>query len=464
VTPLPFPALWPNIRKKVLAEVKPSKREHEEIDEFRAKLCVNLAEALRRDGIEADVEVHGSVARDTWLVGQRDIDTFIILPRGTRRDLLKVNEAVKRFVGEGWIEAYAEHPYVKKEIGGFEVEFIPCFHAGPGKCILSATDRTPLHTAYLQPRLTEALRDDVRVLKAFIRGIGVYGAEIKVGGFSGYLCELLVIAHGGFEPLIEAAAKWGEHPTVTFEKAKTETFKEPLVVIDPVDAGRNVASAVNETSLWTFVAAARQFAKAPSGSFFWPTAHDASDLAKRLDERGTNTLFIVIPDPAPSVPDTLWGQLHRTEKALGRALTDRGFNVFRTAAWSDEATRHILIYEIESVALPPVMKRIGPPVRLAKDSEDFLSRYMGSPDLVAGPGVEGGKWWVEVKRERFLTMAGLKSAIVGGYEELGVPKHLAELIEDGGAVYVNSDVAPELRGDFPAFLDAFIRGRPDWLG
>ena len=31
-----------------------------------------------------------------------------------------------------------------------------------------------------------------------MQGIGVYGAEIKVGGFSGYLCELLVMKYGGF--------------------------------------------------------------------------------------------------------------------------------------------------------------------------------------------------------------------------------------------------------------------------
>jgi tRNA nucleotidyltransferase (CCA-adding enzyme) len=463
--PLPLPAPWPKIRKKVLAEVKPTQREHEEIDAFIVGMRGRLAAALKDEGIEVDVEIHGSVARDTWLVGQRDIDTFIILPRGVRRDLLRVNEAVKRFVGEGWVEAYAEHPYVKKEIGGFEVEFIPCFRAVPGRGILSATDRTPLHTGFLQPRLTEQLRDDVRVLKAFIRGIGVYGAEIKVGGFSGYLCELLVVYHGGFEALMEAASGWGEHPVVKFgEGVKTGGFREPLIVVDPVDAERNVASAVSETALWTFVAAARAFSKMPSGGFFWPVAREASNLCEELKGRGADTLFIVIPDSAPPVPDTLWGQLHRTEKALGRALTDRGFRVFRSASWSDEVERHILVYELESITLPPVVKKIGPPVRLVKDSEDFLSRYMGSPDLVGGPGVEGSKWWVEVRRKQAFTASSLREALVAGYEELGVPKHLADLITKSGGVYVNGEIALELRGDFPRFLEGFLRGRPDWLG
>jgi tRNA nucleotidyltransferase (CCA-adding enzyme) len=237
-----------------------------------------------------------------------------------------------------------------------------------------------------------------------------------------------------------------------------------LVVVDPVDAGRNVASAVSETSLWTFVAAARQFMRMPSGAFFWPETRDSSNLAQKLEERGSDVLFIVIPDPAPPVPDTLWGQLHRTEKALGRALGDRGFKVLRSATWSDEERRHIFIYEMETVDLPPVVKKVGPPVRLAKDSDDFLSRYMGSPDLVAGPGVEGSKWWVEVRRRQAFTAATLREALVSGYEELGVPKRLADLVGVGGAVYVNGGVSPELHGGFPEFLEGFLRGRPDWLG
>jgi tRNA nucleotidyltransferase (CCA-adding enzyme) len=62
---------------------------------------------------------------------------------------------------------------------------------------LSATDRTPfIH--YVKKRLGKTLQDDVRLLKKFMQGIKVYGAEIKTGGFSGYLCELLILHYGSF--------------------------------------------------------------------------------------------------------------------------------------------------------------------------------------------------------------------------------------------------------------------------
>ena len=463
---MPLPEPWSQLKKKILAGIKPNERHHEEITAFIVKLKVSLAEALRRGGVDADVEVHGSVARDTWLVGQRDIDTFIILRHGSeRRDLLRVNEVVKGYVGKGWVEAYAEHPYVKKEMEGFEVEFIPCFRAEAGKGFASSTDRTPLHTGYLQPRLTDPLRDDVRVLKAFMRGIGVYGAEIKVGGFSGYLCELLVVSHGSFEGLIEAAANWGDHPVIQVEKVSNlSKFKEPLVVVDPVDANRNVASAVTETALWTFVAAARALSERPSERFFKATINDASRLKEELVNRGADVLFVVIPDDDPPVPDTLWGQLYRTEKALGRALGERGFKVFRSGSWSDEAKRHIFVYELESISLSPVIKKVGPPVRLPKESNDFLQTYIGSPELVGGPGIEGGKWWVMVKRKQVFPRTYLRKALADGYEELGVPKRLADLLGEDGDVYINEEIEGELRGEFPAFLEGFLRGRPDWLG
>jgi tRNA nucleotidyltransferase (CCA-adding enzyme) len=126
--------------------------------------------------------------------------------------------------------------------------------------------------------------------------------------------------------------------------------------------------------------------------------------------------------------------------------------------------RHIFVYELESITLPPVVKRVGPPVRLVKDSEDFLSQYIGSPDLVSGPWIEGAKWWVEVRRRNAFTREHLREALVNGYEELGVPKRLADLLGEGGGVYVNLEITPELRGEFPQFLEGFLRGRPDWLG
>ncbi len=462
-----LPEAWTQLRREILSEIKPTKEEQKELVAFVSKLRSGLVKALAEAGIDSEVEIHGSVARDTWLRGQRDIDLFIILKsEAVRSDLLRVNEAVKGYVGPGWVEAYAEHPYVKKMVDGFDVEFIPCFKVEEGERIASAADRTPLHTRYILDHLAESQRDEVRLLKMFTKGIGVYGAEIKVGGFSGYLCELLVIAYGSFEGVILAAQDWREHEAIQLRKAgKPGKFNEPIIVIDPVDSNRNVASAVTETVLWTFVAATRAFMEKPEKKFFVPVSRDVpNDLPKQLAERGVDVLFVHVPDCDPPVPDTLWGQLYKAEKAFGRALGERGFKVLRSASWSDEEKRHIFVYEIESMVLPPVVKKMGPPVSLLKDSKDFLNTYLGSPEVVSGPGIERGKWWVEVKRKNALSRVYLEKTLVNDCEEHGVPKRLATILRKHGSVMINDEIEAQLTGRFTLFLEGFLRGRPDWLG
>ena len=47
-------------------------------------------------------------------------------------------------------------------------------------------------------------------------------------------------------------------------------FPEPMVIVDPVDKGRNVASAVQPEKLYSLIAASRAFLQTPSNAFFFP--------------------------------------------------------------------------------------------------------------------------------------------------------------------------------------------------
>jgi len=194
---------WGELRELILRRIRPSVEEERLVEAFCRRVSGELSERLREAGFKAVAEVHGSVAKGTWLSGERDLDIFILLDPGYERDVIpSVLEVVKRYLGSGWVEAYAEHPYLQARIDEFQVDFVPCFRIRPGEPLKSATDRTPLHTAYVREHLKPEQRDEVRLLKRFMKGIGVYGAELKVGGFSGYLCELLIIHYGSFEKLL----------------------------------------------------------------------------------------------------------------------------------------------------------------------------------------------------------------------------------------------------------------------
>ena len=460
------------LREEVLLRLVPGEEERRQVREFTERLERELSERLQESGLRATAEVHGSTARDTWLSGEEDVDVFIVLdPEYGRNIIPKVLDIVRDYVGPGWVEAYAEHPYIQAEVDGFDVEFVPCFRVDPGEGLISATDRTPLHTKYVRENLPPGGGDEVRLLKRFMMGVGVYGAEVKVGGFSGYLCELLIAHYRSFYNLLAAASAWEQREVVdvtgsTEPEALKKKFGELLIVPDPVDPSRNAASAVSDNSMWTFAASARAFLKWPRETFFFPEKREAdfNVVLDSLRSRGSNMMFVVVADGDVDVPDVLWGQLYKAERTLSFLLRESGFSLIRSGVWSDEASKHILLFELETAVLPELMKFKGPPVVLEEDSVKFLRAHIGDEYTVSGPWIEGQRWWVEKRRRdrnaRFL----LEHTLGGGGVGVGIPRRLSLKIARGFQVLLDDEISAHLSRDFARFLNSFLRGRPDWLG
>ena len=85
----------------------------------------------------------------------------------------------------------------------------------------SAVDRTLLHTKYITSHLKEEQKSEVLLLKKFMSEIKTYGSEFKVGGFAGYLCELLILKYGTFEKLLENAQYWDYGTIIDLENYGT---------------------------------------------------------------------------------------------------------------------------------------------------------------------------------------------------------------------------------------------------
>jgi len=282
----------------VLEKVTPKKRERAEMENLAEKLERKVVSASKDFGVEAEVRVEGSVAKDTWLSREPDIDIFMrvstTVPRKSLGSIcLKI--ARKSTEGSKQIERFAEHPYLEAIVDDTRINIVPCYKVERGEW-LSATDRTPFHTDYVKKHLEKQMKGEVRLLKKFMKGTGVYGAEIKVGGFSGYLCELLILRYKSFVNALKAFAQHKKRIIIDieghYEGRENELellFKEPLVTVDPVDRGRNVASAVQPKKLYTFVAAARAFLGNPDTKFFYPpetAALPAKELEQKLAKHG----------------------------------------------------------------------------------------------------------------------------------------------------------------------------------
>ena len=465
-----------HVCSQVLLKISPTADERKKILALAKELERKVASSAAKLGVEAVVRVEGSVAKDTWLREEPDIDVFMCLPPTIpRKTLGAVSLEIAREATEGsrQVERFAEHPYLEAFVEGFRVNIVPCYCAGRGEW-LSATDRTPFHTDYVNKRLNQTLRGEVRLLKRFLQGIRVYGAEIKVGGFSGYLCELLIVHYASFTKVLEEFAKCTARMVIDIEsyyagreKELKLLFDEPLVVIDPVDKGRNVASAVKPDKVYTLVGAARAFLKTPSTEFFFRPrvkAFSRRELQRNLKNRGSDCLFLTFHS-VKAVPDVVWGQLYKTQRALRKMFELNDFNVLRDAVWSDEENLCAFVFELEQHMLSGVKKHVGPPLEREKECENFLSKYAENGCVVSGPYVEDGRWLVEVQRKHTDAVLLLREKLKEGGRNAGVANLVSQALKDGFNVMVNGEVSEGYSGnrEFARFLTEFLRGKPFWL-
>ena len=464
------------LTKQVLEKISPKKEDYAKVDALTRELEKKITLACQEQGVPAIVRVEGSVAKDTWLRENPDIDIFMRLPTSIpRKNLGDIGlKIAKKAAGDSeQLERFAEHPYLEIFVEGYRVDIVPCYDAKPGEW-QSATDRTPYHTDYIKKRLSKDLRGEVRLLKKFMQGIDVYGAEIKVGGFSGYLSELLIMKYCSFAETVRAFAQYNQRVVIDIENyyANRENelsllFPEPLVIVDPVDKGRNVASAVQPQKLYNFVGAARAFLKKPDTSFFYPPKPQALPVASlkgQLENRGSSIVFLVI-DQVGAVPDVLWGQLYRTKRSLHKLIELNDYKILKDAVWSNEKNLSIFIFELEQQVLPNIKKHLGPPLEREVESENFLAKYADNKSVISGPYIEDGRWIVEVPRKTTDAVVLLKEKLADGGKNAGVAELIAKSIRKNLTVLVKDEIAAVYKEnhDFAEFLTDFLSGKPFWL-
>ncbi|NHN63356.1 MULTISPECIES: CCA tRNA nucleotidyltransferase [Haloarcula] len=456
---------------KVRARASPTDDERAQLQRVADAVMADAEAAIADLPVEAEVVQVGSTARGTWTAGDRDVDVFVCFPPSIDRETLEeYGLAVGHDVLPDGREEYAEHPYVVGEREGYAVDLVPCYAVEDATEIQSAVDRTPFHTRYLQERLDDNSAAEVRVAKQFLKGIGVYGSDLRTRGFSGYLTELLVLEFGGFRAFLEAVADW--HPPVRLDPDDhgSETFDDPLVVIDPTDPERNVAAVLSETNVATLQHYARDLLAEPRVSLFTeddPCPFEAADVEAAVSQRGTTPVALRFAAP-DVVDDQLWPQLRKSLDGLCSELDRRGFEVLRSAAFVeddsgepetlDTETRGrdaVLLLEFAVAEQPAVERHEGPPVHVREHASGFFQKYDDNSE-VAGPFIDGDRYVVERQRA-FTTATGfLSSAAV---YDVGLGQRIESALENGYEVLVGTDIAA-LADGFGVDLASYFDPKP----
>ena len=118
-----------------LKRINPSEEDRKRIETLARKLEEKVAASAKKKGVKAIVRVEGSVAKDTWLKEEPDIDVFMCLPPTIpRRELGEVSLEIAREATEGskQVERFAEHPYLEAFVEGMRINIVPCYCAKRG--------------------------------------------------------------------------------------------------------------------------------------------------------------------------------------------------------------------------------------------------------------------------------------------------------------------------------------------
>jgi len=464
------------VLSEVLKRTTPSREGRKHVLSLAEELKQRVEKTAREAGLDVKIRVEGSVAKNTWLREAPDIDIFIQVPPTVPREAFGttfLEVARKATADSKQVERFAEHPYLEAVLDSTRVNIVPCYWVKKGDW-KSATDRTPFHTDYVKPLLNEQLCAEVRLLKRFMKGVGVYGAEIEVGGFSGYLCELLTLFYGSFSKVLRAASGWKARTFIDLEgyyRGREDElkliFEEPLVIVDPVDKGRNAASAVRQERLDEFVAASRTFLDMPSIEFFYPSKtkpFSQKELLRKLRNRGSSIAFVQF-GKVEAVPDILWGQLYKSQRSLRKLAKQHNFTIIRDSVWSNGKSLNIFLIEVEDRQLPPIKKHLGPPIEKKGECESFLRKHTASRRTLSGPRIEDGRWVVETTRKYTDLVELLEGKLKDGGRTAGVAELISKVIARNLRISVNEEILPTYSRNqgFAKFLTGYVKGRPRWL-
>lgn len=374
-----------------------------------------------------DVEFGGSYAKGTWLAECADIDVFIRFKKNTvNSKFVEISQKIGFDAMNGYNPSvrYSDHPYVEAEIRKTRINIVPCYDVKPGRW-KSAADRSPYHTRYMQKALTSRMRNEVRLLKAFLSSAGIYGAEIAKQGLSGYVSEVLIREFGSFNKVVKAIAATHEGLIIGNTNKKFET---PVTIVDPIDDKRNLAAAISGENLGTLVLCCRAFQKNPSLQFF-KTAVPRESLIH------PKNVLIVRFGFSPRSPEIIWGQIKRATASLATQLNVAGFNVLRSRAYTDERKDAGLLFLLESVKISEIRANVGPAVHMENYANKFIEKNLPGSKLM---WVDEKQRIVSLEERRFNDARLFLNDLLTNSRQTGLPKGLRDDFDAGFKISTNT--------------------------
>ncbi len=373
------------------------------------------------------LEFGGSFAKDTWLSKDADIDIFIKFKKNISEEKF---EKISQKIGFNSLKKYSpyvrysQHPYVEAKIKNTKINIVPCYDVKIGEW-KSAADRSPFHTRFMKKSLTPKMKNDVRILKIFLKSNGIYGAEIAKQGFSGYISEVLILEFGSFENLIKSISKIKENQII----GKTsKSFDTSIIVIDPIDNNRNLAAAISDENIGKFILISRALKKKPSLEFF-------KIKKSRISNKFWNNLLVVKFDFKARSPDIIWGQIKRATSTLSTQLELGGFTVLRNKSYTDQQKEAYLFFFLESTKISEIYSKKGPEFFREDSTHSFIAKNLKNAELV---WVGNDRKIISLEKRSHADVMSFMKEFMKKNLQIGIPKGLQSDFKRGFKISIGN--------------------------
>lgn len=427
------------ILTEVLKEIVPTEKELILINDIVEKVKILLDKKAKELNIEYTIiEPQGSTGiKQTQLKNDFDIDIFVglqfnlndpfyqnlsksQLKKESKKDFLRLchDWIIKALTSKEFRNPrilYAEHPYVQVDyispeivtvldiVLYFDLSLDYIVKYGP----ITAVDRSPWHGRFVRDNLTQEQKNDVRLLKQFFKACHSYGDKSAVGkiGFIGYSAELLIYH---FKTLLNAFTNFKdlhEKPLDYFNRNKKELMKiihfqnDFLIVTDPTDMNRNVASAISEIAYKYCNDKIKEFFKNPSKDFFDLKSIPEANVANSTDPLLQNIFIIELKSENDEIHYTIFrdklyslGESVKVNSEKEFSHEERFGKIEFEVYFEEELREYNLVIYCEKSAITSNYIRKGPPLNEKEHVNKFKKK---NPNFL----VKDGYLWAETKRK-----------------------------------------------------------------
>jgi tRNA nucleotidyltransferase (CCA-adding enzyme) len=369
-----------NNKKEVISEIindiKPGR-----IQEIQLQKKINtFSKKIMQHRKDIEIFIGGSYAKDTYLKNIKDIDVFFCFDYEDykNKDISEETNSILNHFFADIKKLHGSRDYFQINFNNIIFEIIPILKIKDSKKAKNITDISPLHVDFVKKYPNYS--DDIRLAKAFTKANRIYGAESYIKGFSGYCLEILVIHYKGFLNFLKNTSKWKEKTLIDPKNHHNDIIKEmnkskitgPLILVDPVEKGRNVASSLSEKNYNILIKKAKDFLKKPSKEYFRKQKIDINYL-KNIAKK--DNLIILEIENESGKEDIEGCKLLNVYERIKKEIELDEFKI-KNSGWDwDKKLKTIMWFIIKKEKRTKDYIKEGPPIKSKNHSKAFKLKH-----------------------------------------------------------------------------------------